>query len=481
MNQKHTMNDVADRPITVETAEKNEQNNSNDLKSQNSRPLESPQQKQPTEGQGQQAKSPSSRDQEEPESVAIPQGNMEALQRLSRARSHVSKFVLEDYIQARKTGFFIFSKSYSTQDLMKWSKRAIPDGALLELDEDDDLIELASKCFEDLQRIMGDRKVAATGKKKNAERIQSLIEKGLFHNKLRDELYLQLIKQLTDNPSNESKLRGWEMMCCYSVTFPPSIRMDKWVLDFINKHAHSSDLGNCEKIKKMAEYSGKKLKRLCQVGPKGHIPSIPEIERAIIAPFNPSPFGETLEEIMKHPELRDESGRYPRILIFLSEAVLQLGGCSTEGIFRVPGDIEGVTALKLRIENGDYSCEENLRDPSIPASLLKLWLRELAEPLIPPDFYEAAIRTPFDKPDQAVAVLDRLPETNLLVAKYLVKFLQLIGDPRYQPVTKMTVSNLAMVFAPSFLRCPSDNPLTILANSRLEQAYIKMLINYLEE
>ena len=90
-------------------------------------------------------------------------------------------------------------------------------------------------------------------------------------------------------------------------------------------------------------------------------------------------------------------------------------------------------------------------------------------------------RDTFDRPDAAIGVLDELPELNLLVAKYLVKFLQLIGDPRYQPVTKMNISNLAMVFAPSFLRCPSDNPLTILANSRLEQAYLKTLINYLEE
>lgn len=417
----------------------------------------------------------------EPEAAAVPQGNMEALQKLARKQEE-PEFKLEDHVPARKSGFFIFAKKHSTDDLMRWSKSRIPGKSLTRLNDDDELQEIAGRAFEDLQRIMGDRKTTETGKKRNAERIQGLLEKGLFKVALRDELYLQLVKQLTNNPSCDSRLRGWEVMCCYTVNFPPSIHMDKWAIQFVDRVANqTATVEGGEKIKRMAEFATKKLKRLCQVGPKGHLPTVPEVERAIIAPFHPSPFGETLDEIMKHPELVDESGRYPRILIFLSEAVLKLGGCSTEGIFRVPGDIEGVTALKLRIENGDYSVEESMRDPSVAASLLKLWLRELAEPLIPTTLYPSAIHCPPDQPSLALSVLDRLPPTNLLVAKYLIKFLQLIGDPRYQPVTKMNVSNLAMVFAPSFLRCPSDNPLTILANSRLEQNYIKTLINYLAE
>jgi hypothetical protein len=417
---------------------------------------------------------------EQPEAAAVPQGNMAALQKLAR-RPKEPEFILEDNVKPRKTGFFFFAKTHSTADLMRWSKGRIPNYSLLELDDDYVLKSLAAKCFEDLQRVMGDRKGS---KKVPAEQIQQLLHSGLFNVHLRDELYLQLVKQLTQNPSCESRLRGWEVVCCYSTCFPPTVKMERWLVDYVERVANeTATVEGGEKVKRMAEYAVKKLKRLCQIGPKGHLPTVPEVERAIIAPFHPSPFGETLDEIMRHPELVDESGRYPRILIFLSEAVLKLGGCKTEGIFRVPGDIEGVNALKLRVENGQYSLgveETGINDPSVPASLLKLWLRELAEPLIPASLYPLAIACPPDQPAPALTVLDRLPETNLLVAKYLVKYLQLIGDPRHQPVTKMNVSNLAMVFAPSFLRCPGDDPLTILANSRLEQMYIKTLINYLE-
>ena len=45
----------------------------------------------------------------------------------------------------------------------------------------------------------------------------------------------------------------------------------------------------------------------------------------------------------------------PKILVFLVDSILKLKGHKTEGIFRVPGEIEAVSALKCRIQNGNYS------------------------------------------------------------------------------------------------------------------------------
>ncbi|KAI5996819.1 hypothetical protein EDC04DRAFT_3096415 [Pisolithus marmoratus] len=53
-----------------------------------------------------------------------------------------------------------------------------------------------------------------------------------------------------------------------------------------------------------------------------------------------------------------------------------------EGIFRVPGDSDLVSRLKLRIDRGYYTLE-NVDDPHMLASLLKLWLRELCDPSSP--------------------------------------------------------------------------------------------------
>lgn len=52
--------------------------------------------------------------------------------------------------------------------------------------------------------------------------------------------------------------------------------------------------------------------------------------------------------------------------------------------FRVPGDIDMVNAQKLKLERWEVPTE--VSDPHVPASLLKLWFRELNEPLIPEQF-----------------------------------------------------------------------------------------------
>ena len=230
----------------------------------------------------------------------------------------------------------------------------------------------------------------------------------------------------------------------------------------------------------MIEFSKRKLTRLMELPPRRQAPKVREIIHiATISPFRNNVFGETLEDIMKAEENRDESGLYPRVLRFLAEAVILLKGCETQGIFRVPGDVDQVINLKLKIEQGTYDIS-NLDDPAVPASLLKQWLRELVNPVIPNEFYDRCLAVG-DDVDEAMNIVDDLPELNRNVLKYMAKYLQVVGDPKYQPLTKMTISNLSMVFAPNLLRCPSDNPLVILANQKAEQNFLKILVNYLEE
>lgn len=102
------------------------------------------------------------------------------------------------------------------------------------------------------------------------------------------------------------------------------------------------------------------------------------------AAFNPSVFGSTLQQTFKIQAELYPNDRVPIILPFLANSILILGGASTEGIFRVPGDMDGVSMLKNRIDRGQYQLN-GVDDPNVPASLFKLWLRELQEPLIPPN------------------------------------------------------------------------------------------------
>lgn len=59
------------------------------------------------------------------------------------------------------------------------------------------------------------------------------------------------------------------------------------------------------------------------------------------------------------------------------------------------------------------------------ASLMKLWYRELEEPLIPMSFYKQCVSN-YDDPVAAISVVQLLPELNRLVLCYFIHFLQVI-------------------------------------------------------
>ena len=73
----------------------------------------------------------------------------------------------------------------------------------------------------------------------------------------------------------------------------------------------------------------------------------------------------------------------------------------------------------------------------MPSSLLKLWYRELLEPLIPQRFYEDCV-THYAHPEKALAVVAELPELNRLVLSYLVRFLQVRRTALWSKIGKNT-------------------------------------------
>lgn len=143
-----------------------------------------------------------------------------------------------------------------------------------------------------------------------------------------------------------------------------------------------------------------------------------------------------------YPELR-----IPIILPFLADGILALGGTESEGIFRVPGDNDIILHLKARIDRGQYQLS-GIDDPHVVASLFKLWLRELEDPLVPTSLYETALEVS-KSVDQTILFLKKLPNHNRRVLLFVISFIQLFLDPDVVAVTKMTPRNLGKCFTAS--------------------------------
>lgn len=75
------------------------------------------------------------------------------------------------------------------------------------------------------------------------ELVQKLLHQGLKRGELRDELFMQLLKQTRANPSVQSRARGWELLFLVASTMAPSKDFVGLVSQYIHDTAHDSGTG----------------------------------------------------------------------------------------------------------------------------------------------------------------------------------------------------------------------------------------------
>ncbi|XP_051515272.1 rho GTPase-activating protein 39-like [Myxocyprinus asiaticus] len=400
----------------------------------------------------------------------------------------------------------LFRRRVSIANMLSWNRGSIKKPMLITSDRA--VKKEACEMFKLVQAYMGDRP-ARLDKRHAALQV---VTKCWGMQGLRDELYVQLVRQTTDNLSLRSLEAGWELMAISLAFFSPSPKFrcylegyiqrhlepnnDKKILQHIMEQQDIKNKKNSKSRKKRkqnneeeeeqglpistyAKYCYRKLQKVAITGGKKGLrnPTLEEIDHGRNVIVTPSLFGSALEEIMERQSELFPERKLPWVQVELSQYVLALDGAQTEGIFRVPGDIDEVNALKLQVDL--WNIPENLSDPNIPASLLKLWYRELEEPVIPQSFYKQCI-SHYEDPDAAISVVQSLPEFNRLVLCYFINFLQVFAQPVNVSRTKMDVNNLAMVMAPNCLRCQSDDPRIIFENTRKEMSFLRILIVHLD-
>ncbi|XP_061887274.1 rho GTPase-activating protein 24 [Entelurus aequoreus] len=203
------------------------------------------------------------------------------------------------------------------------------------------------------------------------------------------------------------------------------------------------------------------------------------IRRVIWAPFGGGIFGQKLEETVRYE--RRFGNKLAPMLVEQCVDFIRQRGLHEEGLFRLPGQANLVKELQEAFDCGEKPLFDCNTDVHTVASLLKLYLRELPEPVIPFHKYEDFLSCTklLGKDDDAGTkelrkLVQGLPPVNYNLLKYICRFLDEVQS--YSGVNKMSVQNLATVFGPNILRPKVEDPVAIMEGTVLVQQLMALLI-----
>ncbi|XP_054266488.1 rho GTPase-activating protein 12-like isoform X1 [Macrosteles quadrilineatus] len=148
----------------------------------------------------------------------------------------------------------------------------------------------------------------------------------------------------------------------------------------------------------------------------------------------------------------------PRVPMFVQHCVRcverNLENMKTDGLYRVSGNISQVQKIRYQVDQNIYSLLDQEEDVHVLSGTLKLFFRELKQPLIPFKFFDKALRASTnsnynEKIKEFREIVKSLPTCNHDTLKYLLQ--HLLRVTKYQEFNRMHIPNIAIVFGPTLM------------------------------
>lgn len=174
-----------------------------------------------------------------------------------------------------------------------------------------------------------------------------------------------------------------------------------------------------------------------------------------------------------------ERSTVPRFVRLCTEAV-EKRGLDTDGIYRVSGNLAVIQKLRFLVDHeralttdgrfmfpADLVQEEKLNldeseweDIHVVTGALKLFFRELPEPLVPFGFFTDIVETVkmtdhMDKVDRLKCLVLNMPPPNHDTLKFMCRHLRRVLER--SDINRMTTQNIGIVFGPTLMRPERDN------------------------
>ena len=181
-----------------------------------------------------------------------------------------ARFDVKNYPNLRTADDFargaVLNKTKIKENFLTFQPMVIPK-SLTDLNRENN--KLALQIHKDLLGYMGDKQLPFP-----AMLAQDILRKGYEYKPIRDEIYMLIIKQLSNNPRPESVAKGWQVMCMCVGTFPPSPEFENFLLHYI---IEKRDRGRGAVID-YAKYCLRTLEAMLNSGDgTGFVPSVEEI------------------------------------------------------------------------------------------------------------------------------------------------------------------------------------------------------------
>ncbi|XP_031753032.1 rho GTPase-activating protein 9 isoform X2 [Xenopus tropicalis] len=180
-----------------------------------------------------------------------------------------------------------------------------------------------------------------------------------------------------------------------------------------------------------------------------------------------------------------ENSTVPKFVCMCIEAVNERG-LEADGIYRVNGNLATIQKLRFivdREEKLDLSTSD-WEDVHVITGALKMFFRELPEPLIPFSMFEQyveAVQIP-DLDERIETIKDlvsTLPEPNHDTLKHMLSHLKRVME--HSETNRMTTQNIGIVFGPTLMRPEKELFSNIAANMVYQNQVVEHFLTYYEE
>lgn len=195
-------------------------------------------------------------------------------------------------------------------------------------------------------------------------------------------------------------------------------------------------------------------------------------------------FGQRLADTIAYEK---KFGRHmvPILMEKCADFILEKG-LNEEGVFRLPGQDNLVKQLKEAFDAGERPSFSRDTDVHTVASLFKLYLRELPEPVFPWSQYEDCLACEntmnIDEEkghEELMKQIRLLPRENYNLLSFICRFLYDVQ--KNASVNKMSVDNLAMVIGVNLLKPKTEEPVALMRGAPQIQKLMTVMISYHEK